>query len=247
MKKMPGKDRKPVGSSSVTTEGSVAPSGDTQMSVSGPVAMSSEGSELSAPLGVVADRVSLDANAMSVGGSDDALRLSPSFCGRIEAPDLEPVQPFYNLQPGHVTGYLPKPEDWTHGLCTVFACALQERFGFPMYAMVEEAESDGHQTVVHAFCLVGDKALDGDGICDVPTPADYVAGGQIPDDDGYYPGEPSVLKIIPVTRELLHDLHYVEDMDDIASALWFIEHSPQFDAIRSEFSNGEPKRLPTPV
>lgn len=138
------------------------------------------------------------------------------------------TQPLYNLQPGGVNGYLPKPEDWTAGLCTVFACALQERFKLPMYALVEEAESDQHQTVVHAFCMLGDKAVDGNGVREIPTAGDFVEDGQ----SLYYEGEPSTYKVIPVTREILAELHNVEDMDDTASALWFIEHSAQFDDLK---------------
>lgn len=131
-------------------------------------------------------------------------------------------QPFYG------ENYLPTEKDWSAGLCTVFACALHERFGLPMRALVEEAASDGHQTVVHAFCLLGDQAVDARGIrARIPEAGDFVPGGG----SFYYEGEASTFKVIPVDRDLLQELHHVENMNDTASARWFIEHSGRFTAL----------------
>ena len=48
------------------------------------------------------------------------------------------------------------PEDWTNGLCCLFANALQERFGLPMRALMVRSRGDGAKTLVHAFGALSD-------------------------------------------------------------------------------------------
>lgn len=43
------------------------------------------------------------------------------------------------------------PEDWTSGLCCLFANALRERFSLPMRAVLVRSRQDGSKTLVHAF------------------------------------------------------------------------------------------------
>lgn len=42
-------------------------------------------------------------------------------------------------------------EDWTSGLCCIFANALQERFGLPMRALMVRSTETESKTLVHAF------------------------------------------------------------------------------------------------
>lgn len=58
-----------------------------------------------------------------------------------------------------------EPEDWTSGLCCLFANALRERFNLPMRAVLVRSRQDGSKTLVHAFgVLSGGQAVDALGI-----------------------------------------------------------------------------------
>lgn len=48
------------------------------------------------------------------------------------------------------------PEDWTAGLCCLFANALQERFGLSMRALLVRSRGDSAKTLVHAFGALPD-------------------------------------------------------------------------------------------
>ncbi|HDR9103421.1 TPA: hypothetical protein QDB04_000141 [Burkholderia vietnamiensis] len=58
-----------------------------------------------------------------------------------------------------------KPEDWTSGLCCLFANALRERFNMPMRALLVRSRLDGSKTLVHTFgVLPGSQVVDALGI-----------------------------------------------------------------------------------
>jgi hypothetical protein len=58
-----------------------------------------------------------------------------------------------------------EPEDWTSGLCCLFANALRERFNVPMRAVLVRSRQDGSKTLVHAFgALSGGQVVDALGI-----------------------------------------------------------------------------------
>lgn len=58
-----------------------------------------------------------------------------------------------------------EPEDWTSGLCCLFANALHERFDLPMRALLVRSKHDGSKTLVHAFgALPGNQMVDALGI-----------------------------------------------------------------------------------
>jgi hypothetical protein len=141
---------------------------------------------------------------------------------RSPMPDPVPPQPLYG------GNFLPSPDQWVAGLSTVFACALHDRFKLPMKALVEETAADGFRTVVHAFCVWEGKVVDGSGVRDrFPEAADFTDQDN-PGTSLYYGEEASLFRIVDVTREDLQELHYIENMDDTASARWFIDHSGLF-------------------
>lgn len=51
------------------------------------------------------------------------------------------------------------PDDWTQGLCCIFANALRERFDLPMRALVVESMHDGSELLVHAFAQLPDGRI----------------------------------------------------------------------------------------
>lgn len=50
-------------------------------------------------------------------------------------------------------------EDWTSGLCCIFANALRERFNMDMRALLIKSKHDGSKTLVHAFGVTGDGRM----------------------------------------------------------------------------------------
>ncbi len=122
------------------------------------------------------------------------------------------------------------PEDWwTTGLCSLFANALRKRFHLPMYAVLERADNDGVETLIHAVVLKDNIAYDADGATPVPTLIAHYKPGL------YYPDEPSRIIFTRITLKRLSDLH-IEDVRDTRAALAFIDRHPErFAALRTSW------------
>ena len=117
------------------------------------------------------------------------------------------------------------PDDWwTTGLCSLFANALRERFRLPIYAVLERADKDGDETLIHAVVVKDNIAYDADGATPVTTLiAEYKPGF-------YYPDEPSSIVFKRISLKRLSDLH-IEDVRDTRAALAFIDRHPERFAI----------------
>jgi hypothetical protein len=50
-------------------------------------------------------------------------------------------------------------DDWTSGLCCIFANVLRERYGVPMRAIIIHSPGNGHKTLVHAFGALPDGEM----------------------------------------------------------------------------------------
>ena len=121
-------------------------------------------------------------------------------------------------------------DEWTNGLCCLFANALRERFELPMRAILVRSRQDGSQTLVHAFgSLPEGRAVDARG---VRSEAEMMAGyDDYTESDwrelhGAYPGEEIDVIIDGVTLEELWDLN-PEDHEATNAAHAYIEGRPE--------------------
>lgn len=116
------------------------------------------------------------------------------------------------------------PDDWwSCGYCSIFANALREKFGLPIYAIVEEAVKDKDKTLVHAFGLKGNMAYDSNGARPVnEVLSDYEPGI-------FYPNEESRIRLIKMSLNRLDKLHDV-DIHATYAAHRYIDRHPQLFA-----------------
>ena len=113
------------------------------------------------------------------------------------------------------------PDDWwSCGYCSIFANALRERFGLPIYAIVEEAVKDGDQTLVHAVGLKGGLAYDAGGARPIAEVMNAYEPGI------YYPNEESRIRLLKMSLRRLDEIHDV-DLRATYEAHRYIERHPQ--------------------
>lgn len=59
---------------------------------------------------------------------------------------------------------------FVHGVCGIFALALNERFGYPIYQLLDlrenEDDSEPYSQLVHIFCMEDDNYIDVRGMTD---------------------------------------------------------------------------------
>jgi hypothetical protein len=126
----------------------------------------------------------------------------------------------YSVYDSDVTFAQPKTaagERWQGGYCTVFANALHQKFGWPIWAIVEE--SGEQKTVVHAFCRKGELAIDSKG------PHDFNALVKAETARRQYPGKPETkISVYEVTPEQLQAMS-TQDLNDTALAVQFIDQN----------------------
>jgi hypothetical protein len=123
------------------------------------------------------------------------------------------------------------PDDWTQGLCCIFAYALQERFGLPMKALLVKSTEDETDTLVHAFgVLPNGDIVDALGI----RPEGHLLEVNYADYSertwrelhGAKPGETIQIVIEPVTLGQLWALN-PEDHEATNAAHLYIEQHPE--------------------
>lgn len=107
---------------------------------------------------------------------------------------------------------------WTEGLCSVFAVALQERFGMKIWAIVDRlSDCEDNDWLIHAVGVRDGVAYDANGKID--TPLDQLLTLW----DGYEPDEECAQVIlVQSSKEHLDRIHDV-DLDDTAAAHAYIE------------------------
>lgn len=124
---------------------------------------------------------------------------------------------------------------WTNGYCSVFAYALNQRFGLPMWAILEVTQKDKHALLLHAVGRQGDIVWDANGSHTIPDLFHtYNLGNEQfkkwAVHGWYYNDEASKFYFVRISKKRLNEIHDDFDLSYIGAAYTYIEQHQELFA-----------------